>query len=431
MKDFIKRNKEELIVCLVFIFFALGFNIYRVQSDGLIYYRFLEKMLSIPKPESPPAALADVYFFQSGCAFFNAPFYLIGYIIKNILKLHRDFNGITLGQISINLASNFYIMLSLLMAVKILKILDFRHRIFPVLSILFSTSAFAAGVVIPSFNHAADIFITTFFVYLFLHNVNEKPSKSAWLGILTAIAISVRYSNLLLLILPVIYFYWNRKYKHSAFALLGFFGAIWIIPLMLYTYNGTVLPFYHTNITAETARSMGILHLIPKYMLKLLVHPLHGVFIWSPVTVLSALGLVYMPEGKQKEGYLFLGTWFLFLVFLGYLYFWSAGWSFSNRYLVNLFPIYVIGLSAFLERAGRKTALPVTIAVICTFYSIFLFLNWYLCIMHGEYGTPADMINAWVKGQSSTSMDKIVNLKVFSDRVFEMCRYKYFLKILK
>lgn len=425
MTDFIRRNKEEIITGFIFIFFALGFNIYRVQGDGWSYYSFLENILHIPNPESAPGYFQG--FQQSGCAYLNIPFYLLAYAIENLFNIRCNFNGITLRQISINLASNFYMLLSIILVIKILKKINFKHIIISVLSILFSTTAFAAAVVVPSWTHAADIFICTLFIYLLVVG-ESSPSRLFWAGIVYIIAILIRYFNAILLIL----LFMLRDYKKIRYFIMAVIGFTWVIPLIFYTYNGSAWNFSYlmkfTKNPADMITVGGIytMNIFPVYFLKYLVHPLHGLFVWSPVTILSALGLVAMPKGREKMGYLFLGTWLSFLILHGYFNQWSAGWSFSNRYLVGLFPIYVIGLAAFLEKYGRKM---VFLAVILMLYSVILYLNWHLCIMNGEFGTPADMVQAWIKGESDTSVDKKVDIVTVLKRLYEMCRYKYLIKI--
>ncbi|MDD5617537.1 MAG: hypothetical protein PHG69_00445 [Candidatus Omnitrophica bacterium] len=427
MMEIIKRNKEEIILAIIFIFFALGFNIYRVQSDGLFYYSFLEHISGIPNPEFQSFWNNNTGFHQSGCAYFNALFYIPAYLIEKLLPIKPNFNGITLRQISINLASNFYLLCSILLTVKILKRLNLKNIILPVVSILFSTSAFTVAVITPSFHHTVDIFVNTLFIYLLLKYGDEGNAKSFfWLGLLYVIAILVRYSNFILIIAAIIYFAALKKYKNIKYILLGTISIIWIIPLLFFIYNGSIFhPFVRSKGTIAILK--GCTPLIPIHSLKYLIHPLHGIFIWSPPTILSAIGLLIFTKTKEKISYLLVLIWVLLLFLYGYVSFWHAGWSFSNRYLVNLFTIYVIGLSFFLEKNKRMKLL----VIILTIFSVILFLNWYLCIMNGEFGTPGNMIEAWISGKSDTSIDKVVNLKTFFHRLYEMCRYKYLIRALK
>lgn len=426
----IKRNKQEIIACLIFIFFALAFNIYRVEGDGYRYYSFLEYTLRLPNPECFPGGYQQSLFFQtefhqSGCAYFNIPFYLTAYIIEKLLPRPFNFNGITLRQISINLASNFYIILSLILVIKLLKRLAFQYIILPSLSILFSTSAFTIGVVQPSLNHAVDIFVITLFIYLFVNSNNSNPKKSFWIGIFYPLLILVRYFNFVFLIPLFIYYLYLKEWKKIKYLIIGLLCSIWIIPLIFYIYNGSISSLRYKNNVAQFVNTMP---LFPVYFFKYLLHPLHGLFIWSPVTIFSGLGLLLFPKTKEKLGYVFLGIWFLFLFLFGFFPAWYGGWAFSNRYLVGLFPIYILGLSAFLEKYNKRLTIIITIL---TIYSIILYLNWRLNIMNAEFGTPWNMIESWVKGEAESSYDKKLNIGIFFHRLYETCRYKYLFWFLK
>ena len=422
---FLKERKEEIITCSIFLIFAFGFNIYRVEGDGSTYYRFLEGLLRIPDPES--GYLKG--FIQSGSAFFNAPFYILTYLIEHALRLKFNINGITLRTISINIASNFYMLCSILLSVKILKMLKLKKIIIPVLAVLFSTSAFAVSVVMASYNHAVDIFLATLFIYVFLalETNGQKPAKAVYLGLIYVIALLVRYFNFVYIIPLVMYYLVVKDYKKLKFFIIGVASIGWIIPLIFYLYNGG--PLNCLDAPSEgMALLAGMTPWFPKYSLKCLVHPLHGLFVWSPVLILSMLGLFVFPKNKQKVGYLFLSIWALFVIVYGFSPVWYAGWSFSNRYFSSLFPIYVIGLSVLLEKYGKKVLFLI---IICTFYSVFLFFNWYLCVIDGGWGTPLDMFRFWAKGESDVFAGGRLNFAAFWNRIYEACRYKYLIKLIK
>ncbi|MCX5696514.1 MAG: hypothetical protein NTU54_00830 [Candidatus Omnitrophica bacterium] len=422
MRSLFNRYKEEIIVSSIFMFFALGFNVYRVQSDGVYYYAILEGILHLPGSLS-----AHIHgFHQAGCVFFNLPFYLAAYFTELFLKVSLHSNGITLRQVSINLASNFYMLMSILMTIRILKSLKLKSILLPVISILFSTSAFSVSVLMPSFTHAVDIFVNTLIVYFILKS-NKSERSAFWLGMIYVVSILVRYANFVFAFPLLLYFIFCGEWKKMKFFSLGLLSSGWIIALVFYFYNGNAFLPYDINSSGTVQTIVNLPHW-PRFLLNTLFNPVHGLFIWSPVTIISILGLAVMPKEIKKTGYLFLGLWLAIVIFYGYMYFWSAGWSFSNRLLSGLFAIYVIGLSAVIERYGRKIA---CLVILLTFYSIILYLNWQLCIFNAEFGTPGDMVTAWIKGESATSMDKVVNIKTFLQRLWVMCRYKYILRFMR
>ncbi len=419
--NWIRKHRSELIIIFLFCLFAFGFNIYRIQGDGAFYYNFLERILNIPDPETT----ANNGFMQSGSAYFNAPFYLAAYAVERAFHKKWDWRGITLRTVAINLASNFYVILSILIAVRILRRLKYRHVVVPVTSVLFSTSVFVTAVVMPGYNHSVDVFINTLFIYMFIVNEESLPVKSFWLGVLYVITILIRYFNFVLIIPVVIYYLNKRDFRKISFFIVGTISVAWIIPLIFYIYNGAMFSAFASKAVEQNAAHWTSLY--PKYFFRILVDPVHGIFVWSPVLIFSAVGLLIMSKDIKHLGYIFGGIWCLHTVMNGLIPTWHGAWSFSIRFLSCLFPIYIIGIAAMLERYGNKFVIPVTL---CTLFSIFLFFNWYLLIFHPEFGTPFDMIGAWSRGRSDVTGKK-VDLSSFLRQIWNVCRYKYIIGFFK
>lgn len=418
------RYKQEIIIAGIFMLFAFGFNVYRVQGDGCFYYSFLEGLLRIPNPETLPPRPG---FMQSGCALFNAPFYMCAYSFENLFKLHINIAGITLRTASINLASNFYMLLSIFLTVRILQKLCFESITISVLSVLFSTSVFVVAVVMPSYNHAVDIFINTVCLYLLLNSEYSSRRKPFLLGVTYVVAMLVRYFNFVWFIPITVFYFLQKEQKKLIYFLFGILSIIWIYPLILYKFNGGFLSFF----AGVKDFSVIVPHMVqpyPKYFFKVLVHPLHGIFVWSPVLILSFTGLVLLTKVKRSIALPLITLWLLFVAMNSFSPTWHGGWSFSIRYLSCLFPVFTIGVAAFLQCYGKKFNI---IIIVCTLYSIFLFFNWYLCVIHGEFGTPFDMLLAWKKGVSSTFAGGKVNVYTFISKIIYLCRYKYLFFWLK
>jgi hypothetical protein len=78
----------------------------------------------------------------------------------------------------------------------------------------------------------------------------------------------------------------------------------------------------------------------------------HGLFTWTPIVLLSVIGLVFL----WKRDRLLSGS--LILIFLAFLYFiasyldWDGVSSFGNRFFISLTPIFVLGLASLLAAVG-------------------------------------------------------------------------------
>lgn len=420
----IRKYWQEYVVCIIFLFFAFGFNLYRVQGDGRLYYAFLERLLHISHPESP-AGMLKLGFQQAGCVIFNAPFYLLGYFAEMMLNRHIDFNGITLRQISINLSSNFYILGAIVLVVRILRLLRFKHIVLPVLCVLFSTSAFVVGTVMPSYNHAVEIFINTLCVFLFLKSEKALTTKRIFIfGFMCGLAVFVRYFNFVYFLGFLIYYVSAHQTRKTWAFVAGFVSLAWLLPVIFAVFNGGMFNMFFAGESAVVLTASTI-SWWPRYALKILLHPLHGLFVWSPVIIVSVFGFVVLMKRQNFFSVLCIGICTALVVLYGFFFSWYAGWSFSNRYLVGLFPFFCVGLAAFQDEYGRWVPLVLGVA---TLYSLFLFFNWYLGVLNGEFGTPFNMVEAWMRGTSPTFAGNKLDIEIFIRKIADLCRYKYLLR---
>lgn len=407
---FLKKYKEEIIISAFFFVLALIFNNYAVIGDGRVYYQVLEQKIF---HNLNPYPLESVYiqeggYQQFGASFFWAPFYCLSLFLSkfslfNFAPLMINGNFVSIYTIFINLAVNFYTLLTLFLALRILRLYNVKgNKIFVILAIFISTPLFVYSIPLAPYNHAINTFILTLFVYLFLIWKDKKPFFQFFLGILIAIGVFIRYLNISIFIFLLFYYFFQKKIQYAKFLLLGFLSFIWFLPVSLYVVNGSVVrPL--TIIMGETNFPLGKFNLIPKYALKLLLHPIHGLFVWSPITILSFYGLIHYYQEDKKTAMFFIGI-FLSLIFLqGCFYNWHAGWSFSQRYLTGMFPVFVFGFGYFLSKFPK---LGFILGTIFTVYTLFLLLNWGT-VIHGELGTPIDMFQAWSSGK--VEFDLILN----------------------
>jgi hypothetical protein len=92
----------------------------------------------------------------------------------------------------------------------------------------------------------------------------------------------------------------------------------------------------------------------PQVVAFLFSGPRHGAVTWHPVFALGAAGLLLAGDRRERVG---LGL--LVAVDIAVLACWSIWWTgigFGNRFLLNLSPVFVLGLALLIDRAGRGRA---------------------------------------------------------------------------
>lgn len=395
-----REYKEQIIISLVFFSLALLFNRYLIASDARLYYSVLEEVL-FPRLNPHPLPFMKIDsggYQQFGVAFFWLPFYLISAFLARlpvfnftpIAIIGKGFLYIT--TIFVHLAGNFYVLLSLFLCLRILKLYNLRgNKIFVILAVFLSTPLFVYGIPFAKFNHAVDTLALTLFVYLYLIWKDKKAYFQFFIGVLLAVSVFVRYLNISIFVFLLLFYIWNKDMRRAKFILFGFLSLIWILPVSFYLINGSSFKPLVSTLNANSDMPFVIFNLIPKYALKLLSHPIHGLFIWSPITILSFYGLIQYYQEDKRTALFFIGIFLSLLLSQGCFYNWHAGWSFSQRYLTGMFPVFVFGFAFYLYKYPKSGLI---FGSVFTIYTLFLLLNWGT-VIHGELGTPIDMIQAW------------------------------------
>ena len=79
-----------------------------------------------------------------------------------------------------------------------------------------------------------------------------------------------------------------------------------------------------------------------------------GLFVWTPLTFFGVVGylLLLRREPRHRDFLVGLGlsAFALLMVHIVWGGFWDGGFSFSQRFLTALFPVFVIGIAELLAR---------------------------------------------------------------------------------
>jgi len=78
----------------------------------------------------------------------------------------------------------------------------------------------------------------------------------------------------------------------------------------------------------------------------------HGLFSWTPLLLLATIGLVLFQWREPRVGTPLLAAALAFYVFIACYPDWAGISSFGNRFFVSLTPLFILGLSVFLQRVA-------------------------------------------------------------------------------
>jgi len=86
----------------------------------------------------------------------------------------------------------------------------------------------------------------------------------------------------------------------------------------------------------------------------LLFSPGRGLFVYSPILILSIPGFFYFFKSNKEEAILFLLAFLVILSFYSTYTWWHGGLSFGPRFLTDVLPSFVLPLGKTLERCSSS-----------------------------------------------------------------------------
>lgn len=237
-----------------------------------------------------------------------------------------------------------------------IKEFEMSEKISLVVSLIYGFATFA-------FPHAVTFYANSFsalFVLLtvyFLIDRNKVDSETKQItrllvsGIFAGYLLLLDYSNLFLFLPFLLYllFIKNRKYSFVFFIPVIF----WLSILLTYHYIAFGDPFVTTYTYAvHTRNTFDWNNTRPIYvgLYTFLFSPRRGLFVYSPILLLSIFGFYLMFKEKQdrKEGFLLLSSFLIILFFFSALAY-RSGWIFGSRRLDPILPLICIPIGRILE----------------------------------------------------------------------------------
>jgi hypothetical protein len=322
-----------------------------VHGDGVVYFVFLRRLLG----ENQPLGVA----YQFGSSFWNAPFYLVGRSLGD-------------GEIAIGVASATAAFLTLFFAWKLLRALALPHGPVLLFAAFFGTPLWFYVYFEPSYTHAVDALLITSVMYLLLraHLGSETPTLlllGACLGVLPA----VRYANAsfafaVLAGLPFVIP--RRSALYVIGAAMSSAALVFLIPV------AASIPYGGPPAALNAPGSHPSFD--PWVPLKMLFSFHRGLFAWTPVTAVAAVGFVLLCTGRGEHRrplrLVGIASVALVCVHVAWGDAWDGGFSFSARFLAGLFPVYTLGLAEVVRRRPRAGSL---LALAGAAFSVFVGLN--------------------------------------------------------
>ncbi len=194
--------------------------------------------------------------------------------------------------------------------------------------------------------------------YLLVRGRQRRLSleRGAFAGLLFGLAVSSRAANLALAPGFIAYIIFiahrnrrasGRNYRQTA----GFVLTLLVVLLLLGEYNYT--RFGSPLASGYTAQE-GFTAFLPTSLYGFLFSPGKSIFVYSPVLLLSLLGLPLFWRRFRAETLLIGWIAAAYVLVYGLWFMWWGGWSWGPRFLVPLLPFLILPLASLIDTISAR-----------------------------------------------------------------------------
>lgn len=305
-----------------------------------------------------------------GSAILWAPFFVAGDLVArglNGLGVDVATDGYSLPYIwSVSLGAAIYAGIALVLTYRLARQLTDRVAAFwASLIIWLGTPALFYSHLAPTYAHATSWFAGAAFLTLW-YRTRAHRSWGAWaaLGALGGLVAMIREQDAVFLLVPAVdealrllpgvrrpTSEWARDLARTVRGglVMGVCAVIAFLPqLAIYKrLNGNFRP------SSEVSDK---LHWNAPNALRVLFDPAHGLFFWSPILLLGAIGICFLARRDPRLGIALASGFLLTLYLNGSFQTWTTAGSFGARRFIVCSPLFAIGLAEIFRRYGEHRA---------------------------------------------------------------------------
>lgn len=389
------------------------------QAD-CISSRFQETFLDLKT-----ATGLQINFAPIGTAVLWLPFYLTGHLVAEILQGSNPAfaaNGVSLPYIyAVCLGSLFYGWFGIFLSYRLaLKYFDEWLSLGAALLILFATNAVYYIYVAPAFSHAASLFASALFVFVWWNTRASRANGNLldWfaLGASGGLMTMVREQEAVFFIIPlveaIVYFYRGLRSPESALShpgrngmqlkegagtgvsmlqlalgvalmVLGAF-LVFLPQFMVYrVLNGNFLPA--RNVTEKFTWDGA-------HIGDILFSNVHGLLTWTPVVLAAVIGVAFLWRRDKLVSVAFLAALVAETYLLGSFSTWFGGAAFGMRRYINCTVLFVVGLAALGDTLQTRVprSLLAGIGALLVIWNFFFIIQFVTGLVPRE--EPVDMV---------------------------------------
>ena len=219
----------------------------------------------------------------------------------------------------------------------------------------------------PSFSQFADTLAFTLFFILSLQALKERAGRWHVLaGMALGLGVTIRNINVVFALVFAIFVLCAKKQTSwQALKRLFAFG-LGLLPFALFQLHYNYVQYrdcFKSGYFFQPALAWR------STLWQQLVHPIRGVFVYSPLVLLALVCLV--ATIRQRGSRYALALFAAFFATVQFVQYWWTGVSFGHRFSVHLYILIVYGLCVGFSRLGMKRLLVVALVLVAYSFSLF------------------------------------------------------------
>lgn len=299
------------------------------------------------------------------------PFLFVSSIFDNgtvFDNYYKAFNGHSLADgLAVLLAACTASYLGIIFTYLFLKELGFskRRSFFVTLMVFLSLYLISYTFEQPGYSHVYEFFAYSGLLYSLLKCLSTKRALFLYIAsIFAGLLVLIRVVDVVLII-PIlalaVYRIRSKRPLLISAVILAVFGLIFLLYNHL-SYGNAFTVGYNLS-SGQSGIALGI------NVFNLLFSDTRGLFIWSPLILLSVIGLVWYSLKSKTAILIFLLPSILLLGVYNFWSNWWAGVSAGQRFFIVLAPLFALGIAYLLEKIKYKSVIKAAV-LITTFYSL-------------------------------------------------------------
>lgn len=429
MKDFLfgKEFRVFSFIFLIMLFVAFINGTPFLFGDSYGYYHVAK---TVATQATYPTAIQPEYYeysghavnilgsnyitpYSSGQSILLFPFIAVSSLFSNgttFNDYYKAFNGHSLYDgIAVLSAAVIYGFLGIVFTYLFLKELGFSKKLsfFSSIAVFISLHLVSYTFEQPGYSHVYEFFAYSAFLYFFTKFFIAKHAKYLYFAsIFAGLLVLIRIVDVALILPPFLFILYkirSKKVVLTSFLILVFFASI----LLGYNYLSYGNPFTLGYTINGSGGFNTNLNIIP-----LLFSNTRGLFIWSPLILLSILGLVLYSKKSKSSLVFFIFPVGLLLFIYNFWGNWWGGVSAGQRFLIVLAPLFALGFAYLYTKFRFKFVLKL-VAVVLILFSLSLSILYRL--------TPVLKVNSIYRNDLSS----ITTPSVEDYRVTDIFKYHY------